>query len=67
MVKYTTNKGLKAFFACLRKCSSIVYVTPKIGLGLFDACVAPMLDFASIVWAFGKIVWVKNKIYNSKC
>ena len=49
MVKYTIDKGLKASFACLRKCSSIGYVTSKIGLRLFDEHVVPVLEYASDV------------------
>jgi hypothetical protein len=54
MVPYLADKALKASFATLRKVSSVGYVTPKIGLHLFDTCVLPILDYASEIWSSGK-------------
>ena len=54
MITYSADKGLKASFAIIKKCSSLGYVSPKIGLHLFDACVSPIINYSADIWSCGK-------------
>jgi hypothetical protein len=54
MSTYLGDKALKASFATLKKVSSVGFVTPQIGLHLFDTCVLPILEYGSEVWGTGK-------------
>ena len=47
MSKYVSEKGLKASFVTMKKCSAVGHVTPKVAINLFDACVSPILNYAS--------------------
>ena len=53
MTKYLSDKAMKATFACVKKCSSVGYLSPKVGLHLFDTNVAPILNYASEIWYEG--------------
>ena len=62
MVDYSSNKALKASYAMVKKCSSIGYMTPQIGLHLFDTCVNPILNYCADIWCTGKTILCTEKV-----
>jgi hypothetical protein len=55
MPTYLAEKALKASFATLKKVSSAGFITPQIGLHLFDTCVLPILEYGTEIWGNGKL------------
>ena len=54
MVTYSADKAIRASFAVVKKYSSVGYLSPKIGIHLFDTCISPILNYSSEIWCTGK-------------
>ena len=54
MLKYSSEKALKASFATIKKCNTLGNISPKVGLQLFDTCVLPVISYSAGVWTTGK-------------
>ena len=50
MIQYSSEKGSKASFATIKKYKSLGYISPKVGLHLFDTCISPILNYSSDIW-----------------